>query len=374
MGPQVISVIEALHADMLLFVDRMPDPGETIKVINSHEACGGKGANAAVAAYRTCHRRPAAPVTLDQPPSEVTTEEVAPAITELPAATQDASDIQVRMVGAVGEDLDAERFQKQFEQNGINTAGIRKVPGGRTALGYAIVEQFTGENRCLFLEGADAIWKKEDFLALESLAPGGPRPNLVVAQLEINNEVVQQAILTAGKAGIEFCLNAAPAEQIAWACYRYLTHLLVNETEAAILTGRYPKEVHQDTWAEIADELLERGARNVVITLGERGAYYANASDRGHAPAHEVPVVDVTGAGYVILGLRRPFWSKLTIRGIPLRAPTPPNTCVKRLLGRLGIFAAPSPTQTRPRHSSSASEVARKASLGRMTLISSKQS
>lgn len=104
-------------------------------------------------------------------------------------------------------------------------------------------------------------------------------------------------IETAGKAGIDFCLNVAPANPITNRTYRYITHLLVNESEAAIISGRDLDEVNEDTWPVICQEFLDRGVKNVVITLGAKGAYYATTLERGRCPAYKVVVVDTTGAG-----------------------------------------------------------------------------
>lgn len=161
-----------------------------------------------------------------------------------------------------------------------------------------IVNKYTGENRRLFTLGATEAWKEEDFMKVEHLAHG-PRPDLVIAQMEIRKEVVQQMIETAGKAGIDFLLNAAPADPITIRSYRYITHFLVNESEAAIMSGRDLEEVKQDTWPEIAQEFLDRGVKNVVITLGAKGAYYATTTDRDHVPGYRVNVVDSMGAGSV---------------------------------------------------------------------------
>lgn len=136
-------------------------------------------------------------------------------------------------------------------------------------------------------------------MKVENLAHG-PRPDLVIAQMEIRKEVVQQMIETVGKAGIDFLLNAAPADPITIRSYRYITHLLVNESEAAILSGRDLEEVNQDTWPEIAQEFLDLNVKNVVITLGAKGAYYATTTESDHVPGYKVNVIDSTGAGCVL--------------------------------------------------------------------------
>lgn len=104
-------------------------------------------------------------------------------------------------------------------------------------------------------------------------------------------------IETAGRANIGFCLNAAPTTPVGKHCYKNLTHLLVNESEAAIMSGRDREEVNEETWPIIAQEFLSLGVKNAVITLGAKSAFYANASASGHSPAFDVEVKDTTGAG-----------------------------------------------------------------------------
>lgn len=115
--------------------------------------------------------------------------------------------------------------------------------------------------------------------------------------MEIDKEVVEKMIETAGKAGIDFCLNAAPATPIGKRFYRHLTHLLVNESEAAIMSGRDRDEVNEESWPTISQEFLNRGVQNVVITLGATGAFYANATGSDHCLAFDVNFEDTTGAG-----------------------------------------------------------------------------
>jgi ribokinase len=196
------------------------------------------------------------------------------------------------------DDSYAAMFHAQLKKNGIDTSGLRTIAGERSSLAFIIVDKYTGDNRCLGNVGATGAWKEEDFLKVEDLAHG-EKPELVISQLVIRKGVVQQMIETAGKAGIDFLLNAAPADPIERRCYRYITHLLVNETEAAIMSGRDLEEVTKQAWPEIAQEFLDLGVKNVVLTLGAQGAYYATASENGHVPAYKVDVVDATGAGYV---------------------------------------------------------------------------
>ena len=296
MAPQVISIIGGLDADLIMVTNRVPEEGESLLANSYHEALGGKGANSAIATYRTCHTNSPNIYKVQEDSTVPTSNEDFYVTLKSPVDDSDDDNIQVRMVGAVGGDKYSELFRTELKKNGVDTTGLVTIPGERSSVCFVIVDSFTGENRCLFTLGATGAWKEENFMNVEDLAHG-PRPDLVIAQMEIRKEVVQRMIETAGKAGIDFLLNAAPASPITTPSYKYITHLLVNESEAAILSGRELYDVNQGTWPIIAQEFLGRGVQNVIITLGEKGAYYATVNENGHVPAYKVNVVDATGAG-----------------------------------------------------------------------------
>lgn len=124
-------------------------------------------------------------------------------------------------------------------------------------------------------------------------------------QLEIPLETVLQILMTARAAGVDVLLNPAPAVRLPEEVYNAVTHLIVNESEAAILTGRKVEEVEAEEyeWGTVADEFLKKGVRNVIITLGSKGAYFESSDKRGLVPAAKVEkVVDTTAAGDTFVG------------------------------------------------------------------------
>ena len=153
-----------------------------------------------------------------------------------------------------------------------------------------MVKHHTCENRCLFTPGANAVWRKEHFLRPEDLG----NANLGIAQMEIEKEVVEQILTTTGQAGVEIVINAALAQRIEERVWKWVSHLLVSESEAGVMSGR---DVNEDTWSVICQVFLDRGVKNVVITLGTKGAYYATAMERGRCLGYKVGVVDTTGTG-----------------------------------------------------------------------------
>src|SRR5690606_3230838 len=96
--------------------------------------------------------------------------------------------------------------------------------------------------------------------------------------------------------GVTTVLNPAPALAVDDAIYAYCDYVTPNETEAATLTG-LPVNNEAEALAA-AQELVRRGARNALITLGEKGALLHGADGTHRIPAFAVPkVVDTTGAG-----------------------------------------------------------------------------
>ena len=133
-------------------------------------------------------------------------------------------------------------------------------------------------------------------------------PDLIVLQLEIPLETVLQILRTAKEAGVDVLLNPAPAVKLPDEVYGAVTHLVVNESEAAILTGRSVEEVEREEfgWDVVTEDFLKKGVRNVVVTLGAQGAFFSNGSDGGKGrfvKAEKVEkVVDTTAAGDTFVG------------------------------------------------------------------------
>lgn len=89
-----------------------------------------------------------------------------------------------------------------------------------------------------------------------------------------DREQVLHNMKVAREKGAETIINPAPAIPLPDEAYQGLSHLIVNETEAAILSGiEAPTE-----WDEVAGVFVGRGVKNVIITLGgEVCAHFARS-------------------------------------------------------------------------------------------------
>jgi len=128
--------------------------------------------------------------------------------------------------------------------------------------------------------------------------------SVVVAELEGPLSAVMTASQWAGRAQVPFVLKAAPARSDIDELLPLVSLLIVNESEAGVLLGR---AIHDE--AAAAQALLERGPHYVVITLGERGAVYADGAQVARMRAPKVDVVDTTGAGDAFVGALAVQWT-----------------------------------------------------------------
>ena len=242
----------SINADMVYAMPHLPAAGETLAAASLTRFLGGKGANMSVAAVR--------------------------------------AGSQVRHIGAVGPDgaWAVERLQSY----GVNTDHVAQ---SETATGHAIIAvEPGGENQIILFAGANRALEEAPLRAAVAAASPG---DILVMQNETSLQA--KAAAAARGAGLRVCYAAAPFDADAvQAVLPHLDLLFLNEVEARQLeeaTGRTPAEL---------------GVRDVVITLGAKGARHIDGTSGNtlDIPAHPVTAVDTTGAGdtftgYVLAGL-----------------------------------------------------------------------
>ncbi|CAN8105944.1 unnamed protein product [Discula destructiva] len=270
--------------DMIFETERIPDIGESMDTQTLSTLPGGKGANTAIATYRASRPNPGRISPGDHEPS--------------------GHNLLVFMNGAIGDDAFGATLKSKLNQQGVDVSGVRTVQNERSGTCVVIMETEFGDSRNLAYQGANMKWTPRERRSVECLA-GGATPNLVIAHLGVRREEVELVLEAARRTGVDTLLNPSPAVYLVNSTYKNLTHLVVNETEAALLSGRNVDELHDPAaWQEAAEDFINLGVRNVVITLGEKGAYYATSEGfKGVVDAEKnIVVVDTTGAGDTFVG------------------------------------------------------------------------
>lgn len=249
-----ITVVGSYATGLTLKVKRLPSPGETVLASGYRVDFGGKGSNQAVG----CARLGA----------------------------------EVAFVARVGEDNFGDMALRLYREEGIDAAFIRQTGERSTGVGFILVEAETGNN-CIALDpGANELLSAGDVAQCDSAFKSSA---LVLAQLEIPAAAAEAALARGRAGGATTILNPAPVRPLPASVLQLVDVLTPNQAEAKVLTGRSPEDATNPE--EVGRELIGRGVRQVVITLGERGALIVTSASSKHIAAIPLPAVDTTGAG-----------------------------------------------------------------------------
>ena len=259
MPPPNICVVGSANLDLNTYVDRLPAAGETLHARRFTTGYGGKGANQAVMAAR------------------------------LGGA--------VTFVARVGRDPFGRDMVEHFRTEGIDTRHVTATDGVSTGTAVITVDA-AGRNTIVVAPGANGSLTGAD---VEAARGAIGAVGVLVCQQEVPAAANLAAMRIAGAAGVPVVFNPAPAgDGMHPDAYRLSTVICPNEHEAALLTGLPVRTAEE---AEVAaGVLLDRGARSVVITLGERGCLVVTGEKVEAIPAPVVTAVDTTGAGDAFIG------------------------------------------------------------------------
>ncbi len=225
-------------------------PGETLSALSYEIYPGGKGLNQSIAAAKAGAR--------------------------------------VSHIGALGED--GKYLKELLDRHDVDT---EHVSIKSSASGHAIIQINPEGENAIFIHGGTNLDDHTSLLE-EGLARAEPGDWLLI-QNETSGNL--KAIEMAKLRSMRVAFNMAPMNQRALDLpLEDIDLFIVNETEGAALTGE-----------QVPERILDQVAKTfpnaqIVLTLGEQGAWYQDAKARQHAPARKVQVVDTTGAGDTFTG------------------------------------------------------------------------
>lgn len=254
-----IAVIGSNMVDLISYITRMPAEGETIEAPDFKMGCGGKGANQAVAAAKL--------------------------------------GAKVLMLTRVGNDVFADNTIENFRKHGIDTRYILK---SEASSGVApIFVDPESRNAIIIVKGANNLLSPAD---IENAEEDILKCKLIVLQLEIPTETVYAAIRFGQKHNIPVLLNPAPAQpDLILEQVKSCEFIIPNESELSLLTGM-PVD-NEDDIKNAAHALHRAGVKNVIVTLGAKGALWIDGQGQERRfAAVTVKAQDSTGAGDAFIG------------------------------------------------------------------------
>jgi ribokinase len=261
-----VYVFGSINTDLVVYVERLPAPGETVSGGRFAQFPGGKGANQAVAAARAGAR--------------------------------------VEMHGCLGDDAFGRERLASLRAAGVSTAGVKLLAGAASGIAQIAVDR-AGENTIVVAPGANLGF---DGTGIDIPAAGAGGRIVSLFQNEVPQAATESLVVRAKAAGHLVIWNLAPtaACQPAPAALAAVDYLVCNRNELAAVTGSTAAEAGHMDDAEIgrrAGTLLARGVKSLLVTLGGRGSILAGPEGTVRQEAFRVQTVDTVGAGDCFCGV-----------------------------------------------------------------------
>jgi ribokinase len=250
-----IMVVGSLNMDIVINTKSIPRVGETVLGNNYKYNPGGKGANQACVVAKLGEK--------------------------------------AVMFGCVGADDFGKELLRNLEAEGVDTGNIEILENIQTGTAFICTDS-AAANSIITVPGAN---EKCDARYIEKYLDRIADYDCVLLQMEIPHETVYKVIRAANEYGTIVILDPAPAPKyIPDDVFLKVDIITPNEIELAALCGIERIE-KMDQTVEAANSLVAKGFRNVIVTLGEKGALWAFPGGYCHIPVRKVKAVDTTAAG-----------------------------------------------------------------------------
>ena len=253
---KTIIVFGVFVADLCFFSKQIPLTGQTIKGNNHIIGPGGKGSNQAISAARL------------------------------------GGDVQ--FITKIGKDNYSDMALATFQDSGVKTKYIIQDKTLNTGVAGIFVSETSGENAITIVPGAAGTIKNED---IDNFKDIFVKSNIFLTQLETPIKTTLYALKKAKDNGCITILNPAPATDIDQKLFSSIDFFTPNEIEAGYYLKKDLKS--KSDIESAAKDFLDKGIKNIIITLGEKGLYFANAQEKYFVDTFKLnnKVVDTTGAG-----------------------------------------------------------------------------
>lgn len=249
-----IVVMGSFVVDLMGRADHLPAPGETVKGGFFKVGPGGKGSNQGVAAKRM--------------------------------------GAEITMATKIGKDEFGDIALKSFQNEALSTDLVFVDEEASTGAALIMVDENSSQNKILVTLGACETLNESDIKRVEAAID---KADIYLTQLETNVDAVERTIQYAAEQKKTIVLNPAPVQAIPEELYGCIDIFTPNEVEAGILSNMEVKTF--DDAREAARIFMDRGVKNVVITMGKLGAYLKTPDEEAIIESYQVDAVDTTGAG-----------------------------------------------------------------------------
>ncbi len=250
-----IVILGSINIDITASAERLPVKGETVLGDSVNMSPGGKGANQAVQCAQL--------------------------------------GIPTILIGQVGNDFQGSNALSSLREKNVDCSHIAISETECTGCAAINIDK-NGDNTLVYVPGTNRRISR-DLVDLNRTAI--QNAGVFITQTEINLDALVYGLEFAHSAGVITILNPAPAIPLPSEVLTQVDYITPNKTESEAYTG-IRSEVSIKEWkTRNAAWFLDRGVKNVCITMGEKGAFYSNGSESFDVPAFSITPVDTTATG-----------------------------------------------------------------------------
>ena len=244
-----VVLVGSINVDHYLSFPSLPECGKTVTTKSSSQFPGGKCLNQSIGLKRL-------------------------GITPLP-------------IGLVGEDADSNFIYSALHKEHINCKGIEREKDVQSGRAYIFVQN-DGESMISIVSGANSILNGEYIKKQESIFE---EAEYCLMQTEVSIEAIYTACLLCKKYKVKTVLKPSACPSFPENIFKYLDYIIPNKREVFDLIP------DARDYKSAAKALLQKGVKNVIVTLGEEGCYFLNQDNEIYVKGIQVTSVDRTGAG-----------------------------------------------------------------------------
>lgn len=248
-----VAVLGSLNMDLVMEVERLPRPGETVPGKGFTRYPGGKGNNQAIAAARL--------------------------------------GAKVSLFGHVGDDSFGEELLRVAREAGVDASGVERIPGVPTGVALILVAP-DGQNQIAYAPGANG---RVSEAYVERVLPVLREADVLLLQLEVPLAPLAFLLRKLPEERPLVILDPAPVRDLSSLPLARVDFLTPNREELGRLVGG--AVTGRDALLQAARALLATGISHLVVKADKDGAFLAESGGVTRFPAYRVDAVDATAAG-----------------------------------------------------------------------------
>ena len=257
-----IVVVGSMNMDCIIFLDNIPNSGETVLSNATALIPGGKGANQAVGAGKLGGH--------------------------------------VYMIGCLGNDNEGKEIYNSMISSGVKVDAVTFEDSVFTGKAFIQVPH-NGESTIVVYTGANEKLNINHIKAHEHLLDGA---RFCLIPTEIGKETVEYTIEQCARRNVEVIVKPAIVKDLSDEALKNISYLIPNVKELEqMVSGEISLE-------EKVDVLISKNVANVIVTLGSKGCYYKSRLESAYFPEANFQAIDTTGGADAFISALAVFLSE----------------------------------------------------------------